>query len=88
MLLYAYPPLQVLLIVGVFPMLFIAAESGVLEAELAATIGAALPPEPRRESRTGRGCFGAHHRGLIDYGDIAPLTKSGDVQRGDAGRAG
>ena len=67
-----------LLIVGVFPMLFIAAESGVLQQQLAATIGTALPPEPRREFSYWEGLYWSLITAAsIDYGDIAPLTSLG-----------
>ena len=56
--LYAYLLLQVVLIVGVFPVVFMAAESGVLQQQVEAVSGIGCHQSRTACSRTGRGCTG------------------------------
>ena len=79
-LLYVYLLLQVALIVGVFPVVFMAAESGVLQQQVKAVSGIELPAEPRRVFSYWEGLYWSLITAAsIGYGDITPLTRIGKL---------
>jgi hypothetical protein len=79
-LLYGYLLAQALLIVIVFPLLFINAENGALQAQIEQTTGVELPQEGRRYFHYGDGLYWALITAAsIGYGDITPQTSVGRI---------
>ena len=77
-LLYGYLVLQALLIVLVFPLLFIYAENGKLQDEIEQTTRADLPEEERTYFTYFDGLYwSVVTAGSIGYGDITPKTSIG-----------
>jgi hypothetical protein len=78
--LYAYLILQVVLIVLVFPVLFIYAESGILQQQFETATQLRLPQEGRRSFTYWEGLYWALITAAsIGYGDITPLTTIGRI---------
>jgi hypothetical protein len=77
-LLYGYLVVQALLILIVFPLLFINAENGVLRDQLEQATGVDLPNEGRRFFSYGDGLYWALITAAsIGYGDLTPQTTLG-----------
>jgi hypothetical protein len=79
-LLYGYLLVQVLLIVLVFPLLFISAENGALQDQIEQTAGVKIPEEGRRYFSYSDGLYWALITAAsIGYGDITPQTSVGRI---------
>ncbi|HEX6288204.1 MAG TPA: potassium channel family protein [Herpetosiphonaceae bacterium] len=78
--LIAYLLLQVILIVVVFPLLFVWAESGVIQQQIESAASATLPDEAQRSFSYWDGLYWALITAAsIGYGDVTPLTTLGRV---------
>ncbi len=79
-LLYGYLLIQVLLIIIVFPLLFINAENGAIQDQIEAAADVELPEEARRYFTYGDGLYWALITAAsIGYGDITPQTNIGRI---------
>jgi hypothetical protein len=79
-LLYGYLLVQALLIVLVFPLLFINAENGALQDQIEQAAGVELAEEGRRYFRYSDGLYWALITAAsIGYGDITPQTNVGRI---------
>lgn len=79
-LLHTYLVVQALLILMVFPLLFIYAENGVIQAQFERATDTELPEEPRQYLDFFDGLYWSIiTAGSIGYGDITPQTRLGRV---------